>query len=135
MYVLDTNILIYFFKGVGNVPHRLLSVSPKDIGVPAIVIYELEYGIARSSSPTKRQEQMEELCSLVKVLPFGRAEAKVTADIRAKLEKKGTPIGPHDLLIAGTAIANNAVLVTNNIKEFSRVPKLQIENWFGQRKE
>ncbi len=131
MYVLDTNILIYFFKGLGNVPQRLLSVSPKDIAVPAVVIYELEYGITKSSAPKKRQQQLEELCSLVTVLPFGRTEAKVTADIRAKLEKKGAPIGPHDLLIAGTAIANNAVLVTNNIKEFSRVPKLQIENWFG----
>ncbi len=131
MYVLDTNILIYFFKGLGNVPQRLLSVSPKDIAVPAVVIYELEYGITKSSAPKKRQQQLEELCSLVTVLPFGRTEAKVTADIRAKLEKKGTPIGPHDLLIAGIAIANNAVLVTNNIKEFSRVPKLQIENWFG----
>ncbi len=131
MYVLDTNILIYFFKGLGNVPQRLLSVSPKDIAVPAVVIYELEYGITKSSAPKKRQQQLEELCSLVTVLPFGRAEAKVTADIRAKLEKKGTPIGPHDLLIAGTTLANSAVLVTNNIKEFSRVPKLQIENWFG----
>ena len=131
MYVLDTNILIYFFKGLGSVPQRLLSVSPKDIGVPAVVIYELEYGITRSSSPTKRQQQLTEFCSLVNILPFGRAEAKLTAGIRTKLEKKGTPIGPYDLLIAGTAISNNAVLVTNNTKEFSRVPKLQVENWYG----
>ena len=99
--------------------------------MPTVVNYELEYGITKSSAPKKRQQQLEELCSLVTVLPFGRTEAKVTADIRAKLEKKGTPIGPHDLLIAGTTLANSAVLVTNNIKEFSRVPKLQIENWFG----
>ncbi|MDT8398493.1 MAG: type II toxin-antitoxin system VapC family toxin [Pseudomonadales bacterium] len=131
MYVLDTNILIYFFTGLGDVSQRLLAVSPKDIGVPAVVIYELEYGITRSSSPKKRQQQLAELCALVKVLPFGRAEAKLSADIRAKLERKGTPIGPYDLLIAGTAVSNNAVLVTNNTKEFSRVPKLQIENWFG----
>jgi tRNA(fMet)-specific endonuclease VapC len=130
MYVLDTNILIYFFKGLGNVPQRLLSVSPKEIGVPAVVIYELEYGVARSSSPRKRQQQLAQLCALVHVLPFGRAEAKLTADIRTQLQKKGTPIGPYDLLIAGTALSNNAVLVTNNIKEFSRVPKLRIENWF-----
>jgi tRNA(fMet)-specific endonuclease VapC len=130
MYVLDTNILIYFFKGLGDVAQKLLSVSPKDIGVPAVVLYELEYGIARSSSPKKRQHQLAELCSLVSVLPFGREEAKLTADIRAKLEKKGTPIGPYDLLVAGTAVSNNAVLVTNNVKEFSRIPKLKIENWF-----
>jgi tRNA(fMet)-specific endonuclease VapC len=54
----------------------------------------------------------------------------LTADIRAKLEKSGTPIGPYDLLIAGTAMSNNAVLITNNTKEFSRVPNLLIENWF-----
>lgn len=130
MYVLDTNILIYFFKGLGDVAQRLLSVSPQDIGVPAVVLYELEYGIARSSSPKKRQQQLAELCSLVSVLPFGREEAKLTADIRVKLEKKGTPIGPYDLLVAGTAVSNNAVLVTNNVKEFSRIPKLKIENWF-----
>ncbi len=130
MYVLDTNTLIYFFKGLGKVPQRLLAVSPKDIGIPAIVIYELEYGIAKSSAPKKRQQQLEEICSIVNVLPFGRAESKLAANVRTKLEAKGTPIGPYDLLIAGTAIANNAVLVTNNTKEFSRIQKLQIENWF-----
>ncbi|MEX2334410.1 MAG: type II toxin-antitoxin system VapC family toxin, partial [Pseudohongiella sp.] len=106
-------------------------VPPKKIGIPAIVIYELEYGIARSSSPKKRQQQLEELCSLVNVLPFGRPEAALTASIRATLDKKGTPIGPHDLLIAGTALANNATLITRNTKEFSRVPKLQLQNWYG----
>jgi len=130
MYVLDTNILIYFFKGLGGVPQKLLSVSPREIGVPAVVVYELEYGITKSSSPKKRQQQLAELCALIKVLPFGRAETKLTADLRVTLEKKGTPIGPYDLLIAGTAVSNNAVLVTNKVKEFSRVPKLQIENWF-----
>jgi len=132
MYVLDTNILIYFFKGLAGVPQKLMSVSPKDIGIPTVVIYELEYGITKSSSPKKRQQQLAELCSLVNVMPFGREEARLTADIKARLEKKGTPIGPYDLLIAGTAVSNNAVLVTNNVKEFSRVPKLQIENWFQE---
>ncbi|MEX0738217.1 MAG: type II toxin-antitoxin system VapC family toxin [Pseudohongiella sp.] len=131
MVVLDTNILIYFFKGLGDVSRRMLMVPPKKIGIPAIVIYELEYGIARSSSPKKRQQQLEELCSLVNVLPFGRPEAALTASIRATLDKKGTPIGPHDLLIAGTALANNATLITRNTKEFSRVPKLQLQNWYG----
>ncbi|MDP2126015.1 MAG: type II toxin-antitoxin system VapC family toxin [Pseudohongiella sp.] len=130
MYVLDTNILIYFFKGLGGVPQKLLSVSPKDIGIPAVVVYELEYGIAKSGSPKKRRQQLSELCSVVSVLPFGSAEARLTADIRTKLEKSGTPIGPYDLLIAGTAMSNQAVLVTNNIREFSRVPDLRIENWF-----
>ena len=130
MYILDTNTLIYFFKGRGGVPERLLAVSPKEIGIPTVVLYELEYGIAKSKSPKKRQQQLQELCSLVNLFPFGHSEAKLTANLRASLEKKGTPIGPYDLLIAGTALSHNGVLITNNTKEFSRIPKLQLQNWF-----
>lgn len=129
MYILDTNTLIYFFKGIGNVADKLLAASPKDIGIPAVVIYELEYGIARSTSPKKRMKQLEELFSLVEVLPFGNEEAKTSATIRASLEKKGTPIGPYDVLIAGTALSKQGILVTSNTKEFSRVPKLKIIDW------
>ncbi|VAX07227.1 VapC toxin protein [hydrothermal vent metagenome] len=130
MYVLDTNTLIYFFKGMGNVAHEFLATSPKDIAIPAVVLYELEYGIAKSSSPEKRQAQLKEMCSLVEVLPFGNEEARLSALVRAQLEQKGTPIGACDVLIAGTALANQGVLITNNIKEFSRVSKLEIENWY-----
>ncbi|WP_250658086.1 type II toxin-antitoxin system tRNA(fMet)-specific endonuclease VapC [Alkalimarinus coralli] len=130
MYVLDTNTLIYFFKGMGNVNQRLLSVLPKDIGIPSVVVYELEYGIAKSTSPNKRQKQLEELISLVNVLPFNEQEAKNSANIRAKLEKQGAPIGPYDTLIAGTALSVNGILVTNNTKEFERVKHLKLENWY-----
>ena len=68
MYILDTNTLIYFFKGMGNVADNLLAASPKDIGGPAVVLYEIEYGIAKSTSPKKRLKQLEELCALVEVL-------------------------------------------------------------------
>ena len=129
MYILDTNTLIYFFKGIGSVADNLLAVSPKDIGIPAVVLYELEYGIAKSSSPKKRTKQLEELCALVEVLTFGNKEAKTSATIRAVLEKKGTPIGPCDVMIAGTALSRQGVLVTNNTKEFRRVPKLQVIDW------
>lgn len=131
MYILDTNTLIYFFKGMGNVPTRLLSVSPQEIAIPSVVLYELEYGIAKSNSPKKRQQQLKELCSLVSILSFGADEAQHSASVRAKLDKKGTPIGPYDLLIAGTALSHQGILVTNNTKEFERVPKLKIENWFN----
>ena len=129
MFILDTNTLIYFFKGLGNVADNLLAVSPKDIGIPAVVLYELEYGIAKSSSPKKRTKQLEELCALVEVLTFGNEEAKTSATIRAVLEKKGTPIGPYDVMIAGTALSKQGVLVTSNTKEFRRVPKLKIVDW------
>lgn len=130
MYVIDTNTLIYFFKGMGSVPDKLLEVSPKDIGIPSVVLYELEYGIAKSTSPRKRQAQLNELCSLVQILPFDDEAAKLSASVRASLEKKGKPIGPYDVLIAGTALANKGILVTNNTKEFTSVPKLKLDNWY-----
>lgn len=130
MWVLDTNTLIYFFKGQGRVPNRLLSHSPGDIGIPAIVLYEREVGIAKSTSPRKRREQLKALTDVTRVLPFGPAEAESAARIRVNLEKRGTPIGPYDLLIAGTAQAENATLVTRNTREFGRIKKLQVEDWY-----
>jgi tRNA(fMet)-specific endonuclease VapC len=129
-YVLDTNTLIYFFKGVGNVNNRLLSMPPSEIVLPAIVLFELELGIAKSSSPRKRISQLKDFTALVNVIPFGPAEAKAAAQIRAKLEKKGIPIGPYDVLIAACAKANNLILVTHNLKEFKRIEGLRVEDWF-----
>ena len=130
MYVLDTNTLIYFFKGMGGVSEVLLNKSPQDVKIPAVVIFELEVGIAKSNSPEKRIKQLEELTSVIETIPFGSREAKISASIRADLEKMGTPIGPYDLLIAGTAVAHGASLITRNTKEFERIKTLQIENWF-----
>ncbi len=130
MYVLDTNTLIYFFKGIGNVADNLLDASPKEIAIPAIVLFELEVGIAKSKFPRKRVQQLQEITSLIQIIPFGYKEARRSASIRAKLEKKGTPIGPYDILIGGTALAHQAVLITHNTTEFARIEKLQIEDWY-----
>jgi len=130
VYLLDTNTLIYFFKGIGDVANILLSKAPKDIFIPAIVLYELEVGIAKSTKPKKRAIQLGSLISRVKIVSFGAQEAKVAATIRAELESNGTPIGPYDILIAGTALSNNATLVTHNTKEFKRVKSLNIEDWY-----
>lgn len=130
MFVLDTNSLIYFFKGIGNVATRLLETPPKDIRIPSIVLYELEVGIAKSTSPAKRSEQLKELISVTNVLPFGLQEAKSAAQIRVELENRGQSIGPYDILIAATALANQATLVTHNTKEFRRIEQLQIEDWY-----
>ena len=121
IYVLDTNTLIYFFKGIGNIKSRMLSLPPNEIGVPTIVLFELEVGIAKSSFPRKRITQLKDFTDLVNVIPFGEAEAKCAAQIRAKLEKSGLPIGPYDVLIAASAKANNLTLVTHNLKEFKRI--------------
>ncbi len=130
MYVLDTNTIIYFFKGVGSVAVSLFSKSPKEIGIPSVVLYELEVGIAKSSSPKKRMKQLEDLTSIVNILNFTEKEAKITAMIRSNLEKRGIPIGPFDTLIAGTALARQGILVTHNRKEFNRIKNLQIEDWY-----
>lgn len=129
MYVLDTNTLIYFFKGNVNVRKKLLSKSPSDIAIPSIVLYELEVGIAKSNSPKKRIKQLKDICSVATILTFTQKEAKITAQIRGKLEKLGTPIGYYDYLIAGTALANHGTLITNNTKEFQRVDGLKLGNW------
>jgi tRNA(fMet)-specific endonuclease VapC len=130
MYILDTNTLIYFFKGMGNVSIRLLKTPPRSIGIPTVVLFELEVGIAKSSSPKKRRLQLENLMATVNILPFGHKEVKLAAAIRVDLENRGKPIGPYDVLIAGTALANKGVLITHNTSEFERIEGLQIEDWY-----
>ena len=130
MYVLDTNTLIYYFKETGNVAQNLFSKPPKDIGILSISLFELEVGIAKSLAPRKRTQQLREITSIVNIIPFGDKEAKVSASIRTKLEKQGLPIGPYDLLIGGSAVANQAILVTHNTKEFERIENLGIEDWY-----
>ena len=130
MYVLDTNTLIYFFKGIGCIAENLFSVPPKDIAIPSIVLFELEVGISKSKSPKKRRAQLKNMTDIVNIIPFGYDEARIAADLRAKLEKKGTPIGPYDILIAGVAMSANSTLVTHNTKEFGRIPKLKMVDWY-----
>ncbi len=130
MYILDTNTLIYYFKGMGNVADTLLQHRPRDIAIPSIVLYELEVGLAKSSEPKKRRNQLETFTKHVSIIPFDTQEAAAAANIRATLEAKGTPIGSLDVLIAGTAMAQQGILVTHNSKEFSRVEGLPLEDWF-----
>jgi tRNA(fMet)-specific endonuclease VapC len=132
MYALDTNTLVYFFRGEGHVAERLLATSPADVAVPAVVVYELETGIAKSADPARRRGQLDRLLRAVALLPFGLEEARAAARVRAHLERAGTPIGPMDTLIAATALARSATLVTRNTREFARVPGLTVEDWFGR---
>jgi len=130
MYILDTNTLIYYFKGQGQVAQNLANVSAQEISIPTIVLFELQVGIAKSNSPAKRTQQLQELLSRVNLVLFDREAALAAAKIRAELEQQGTPIGQMDVLIAGTAIALQASLVTHNVKEFSRVSGLTIVDWY-----
>jgi len=130
MYALDTNTLSYFFKGIGQVAERLLATPPSEIAIPSIVLFELEFGLERSSRAAQRRQQLQELIAIPSVLPFGPAEARAAALIRAELERAGTPIGPYDLLIAGTAMSHGAILVTHNTKAFGRIRGLALEDWY-----
>ena len=130
MYMLDTNTLIYFFKGMGQVDKNLFAHAPKDIFISSIVVYELQVGIEKSSNSHKREKQFAALLEQINVLAFAEQEARAAAYIRSALEKKGTPIGPIDVLIAGSAKAHDLTLVTHNTKEFERVEGLKLEDWF-----
>ncbi len=130
MFVLDTNTLIYFFKGQGRVAEHLLATPPREIAVPTIVLFELLVGIAKSTGPAKRTKQLHDFTGLTALLPFGPAEAEHAAHIRANLEQAGRPIGPYDILIAATTLARNATLVTHNTREFERIPDLRLVDWY-----
>lgn len=125
-----TNTLLYYLKGMGHAAQRLLATPPAQVAIPAVVIHELEYGIARSTSPRKRMAQLAALAGAAALLPFDANAAKQAARARVKLEKAGRPIGPLDIMIAGTALAANGTLITHNTKEFSRVPELVIDDWY-----
>ena len=129
-FALDTNTVIYFFKGRGRVAETLLGIPPTQVAIPSVVVHEVETGIAKSAEPGKRREQLQALLDAGRVLPFGREEAFRAAGLRAALEREGRPIGPLDTLIAGTALAHDAVLVTHNTAEFTRVPGLRVTDWF-----
>jgi tRNA(fMet)-specific endonuclease VapC len=130
IFALDTNTLIYFFKGLGRVKENLLAVSPADIALPSVVLYELEIGIAQSTQPSKRRAQLDALLAVVTVLPFDSEAAKRAANVSGLLAKAGSSIGPMDTLIAGTALTHAATLVTRNVREFRRVAGLRLADWY-----
>lgn len=131
MLVLDTNTISYYFRGDSHVVPRLQALSPADIGVPTVVEYELRYGLMRlpPDAAAPRLMALAQLLRPMQTLPFDSECAAHAAFIRATLEAAGTPIGPHDLLIAATALRHQATLITRNVREFARVPGLQCLNW------
>jgi tRNA(fMet)-specific endonuclease VapC len=130
MFLLDTNIVIYFFKGQGRIAEKLSQAPPSQIALSTVTLYELEVGIARSADPERRRAQLRRLIDVVSVLPLDQQAAYAAAHIRMELERRGYPIGALDNLIAGIALAHNATLVTHNVKEFSRVPGLAVVDWY-----
>jgi tRNA(fMet)-specific endonuclease VapC len=132
--ILDTNTVSYFFRGDPAVVPRLRALRPAEVGVPAIVEYELRFGLMRLPQDARqpRMAALEQLLHPVRRLPFDEQCAQHAARIRAELESAGTPIGPHDVLIAATALRHHAELVTRNVRQFARVPGLRLQNWHDE---
>ena len=130
IYCLDANTVIFYLKGTHEtVRLRLRERKPEDIRIPEMVRAELLYGVAWSKRRAENGEKLAAFLSPVSLLPFGGEAVEHYADIRNDLAKRGTPIGPNDLIIAATVRAVGATLVTNNIEEFKRVKGLCVEDW------
>ena len=133
MICLDTNIVIAAInESVPGVRPRLerALVAGTVVGIPTIVLYELRYGIKKSGRPNENTARLSALLALqLASWPFDADDAGEAGDIRAALERAGTPIGPYDVLIAAQARRRGATLITANEREFSRVPGLQTEDW------
>lgn len=130
MYLLDTNTLIYFFKQQGQIAAHLKNIAPSQIAIPSVVLFELEYGVLRSTRPELQRKGIDAALKVYGVSSLDDKAVRSAAWIKYTLEAAGTPIGHFDLLIAGTALAQEMTLVTRNTREFERVPGLRVENWF-----
>lgn len=128
-YLLDTNILIALSKERPGVAARLASIHANNILLSAIVVAEIEYGIAKSTLREHNRRVFDTLLAGIQIIPFDEAAARLYGPIRAELERSGQLIGPYDLMIAAQALSQDAVLVTDNLGEFRRVAGLAVENW------
>ncbi|MBL8472167.1 MAG: PIN domain-containing protein [Rhodocyclaceae bacterium] len=127
MFALDTNTISYYFRGEATVVTHMHALSPAHLAVPAIVAHELRFGLMclAPAAALPRLTALVKLLGALRILEFDDACAQIAASLRARLEAQGTPIGPHDILIAATALHHGATLVTRNVAEFS----LQVSNW------
>ena len=128
-FLLDTDTCIYALKQNERVLRVLLSKSRSEVGASVITEAELRSGAAKSSSPAKTLQLVENFLRPLTIIEFNSADAVAYAMVRARLERAGKPIGPLDTLIAGQAVARKLVLVSNNEREFARVSSLRLENW------
>ena len=130
MYLIDTNICIYLINGTNpSLRKRIESFDPFRISVSAITVAELEYGAAKSKFTDINRTTLHKFLSAFEILPFDDRDAVAFGAIRAFLEQNGTPIGGYDMQIAAQGLARGLTVVTNNVREFERVPSLQVGNW------
>ncbi len=130
MFLLDTNICVYLMKNrFPSLMERFMKVSPSELAVSAVTVFELEYGAAKSKWGTRTLENLPLFLSGFEIVPFDASDAAKAGQIRAFLESQGLPIGVYDLRIAAQGLARGYTVVTHNTGEFSRVPGLVLEDW------
>ena len=129
-FMLDTNTCIYIIKRKPpDVIERFNQTAISQIGISSITLSELLYGVSKSSKPEQNQMALTQFVAPLVISPYADEAAQYYGDLRAHLEKQGTPIGSLDMLIAAHALSIACTLVTNNEKEFIRIPNLKIDNW------
>ncbi len=129
-YLLDTNICIYIIREKPlKVLEHLQLVDIRDVGISAITLSELEYGVEKSTRKARNKIALTEFLVPLEIMPYDDLAAQYYGKIRSFLERDGQIIGPLDLLIAAHALSLNSILVTRNEKEFRRIPELSVENW------
>ena len=133
MICLDTNAVIAVLNDRASPVRTRIDATiqrGRTLAISPIVLFELRYGAAKSARPERNMQRISDfLAGAIAVLPFEPEDAEEAGDIRAALERAGTPIGPYDVLIAAQARRRDALLVTTNEREFARVPGLQTEDW------
>lgn len=128
--MLDTNICIYIIKKQpATVLEHFLDYQIGDIGISSITLSELRYGVAKSKYREKNAKALDEFILPLEILPFDEEAALSYGDIRATLEKAGTPVGAMDMLIAAHAVSLGLILATNNVREFERIAGLRLADW------
>lgn len=130
MFLLDTNICIYIIK---EKPRQVLEkfeqIDPSAVGISVITLAELEYGAAKSADPQKNYQVIEDFVTYLDVFNWDVRVSRIYGEVRADLEQKRTPMGLLDTQIAAHCLSLDRVLVTNNGREFERIPDLKLENW------
>jgi tRNA(fMet)-specific endonuclease VapC len=130
MYLLDTNVIIDIIRGkYPALKNHFMQTKISDIFIPSIVVAELEFGAKHSNNYLENRQKFIKVIKNFKILAFTDAEAVFYGEIRQNLTSRGLIIGPNDLLIAATALANNGILITHNTNEFKRVENLTLEDW------
>ena len=128
-YMLDTNIVIYTIKNRPQIVREAFKAHYGQMCISSVTLSELVYGAEKSAAPTRNLADVEGFAARLEVLDFDPQAASHSGELRAELAKAGAPIGPYDQMIAGHARSRGLILVTNNEKEFERVPGLRLENW------